>query len=111
VRASGTGSDALVKRKPVVVLSPDLEPTGHDQDLIELAGCPHAHDADELRAVLQRLTQDPASHAEHAIAAERFVAQFCAAFGDESAAITAAAVREAAGGSGSQRGVVGPGRT
>ena len=53
VRASGSGSDALVKRKPVVVLSPDQQPTGHDLDLIELAGCPHAHDADELAAVLR----------------------------------------------------------
>lgn len=98
VRRSGTGSDALVKRKPVVVLSPDQVPTGHDLDLIELAGCPHAHDAEELTAVLQRLTQDPAARAEQALAAERFVAQFCAAFGDESADITAAAVRAAARG-------------
>jgi hypothetical protein len=96
VRASGFGSDALVKRKPVVVLSPDQEPTGHDLDLIELAGCPHAHDADELAAVLGRMVQDPAFRAEHERAAERFVTRFCAAFGDESADITLAAVRAAA---------------
>ena len=71
VRASGFGSDALVKRKPVVVLSPDQKPTGHDLDLIELAGCPHAHDADELAAVLGRIAQDPAFRAEREIAAER----------------------------------------
>lgn len=96
VRASGFGSDALVKRKPVVVLSPDEKPTGHDLDLIELAGCPHAHDSDELAAVLGRMTQDPDFRAEREIAAEHFVARFCAAFGDESADITAAAVRAAA---------------
>jgi hypothetical protein len=96
VRASGFGSDALVKRRPVVVLSPERHPTGHDLDLIELAGCPHAHDADELAALLGRLTQDPRFRAEREIAAERFVTQFCAAFGDESADITAAAVRTAA---------------
>jgi hypothetical protein len=96
VRASGFGSDALVKRKPVVVLSPDQEPTGHDLDLIELAGCPHAHDADELAAVLGRMVQDRAFRAEHERAAERFVTRFCAAFGDESADITVAAVRAAA---------------
>ena len=96
VRASGFGSDALVKRKPVVVLSPDQQPTGHDLDLIELAGCPHAHDADELAAVLGRMALDPAFRAERAIAAEHFVTQFCAAFGDESADITAAAVRAVA---------------
>jgi hypothetical protein len=96
VRASGFGSDALVKRKPVVVLSPDQEPTGHDLELIELAGCPHAHDADELAVVLGRMTHDPAFRAEREIAAEAFVTQFCAAFGNESADITAAAVRAAA---------------
>ena len=76
VRASGSGSDALVKRKPVVVLSPDQEPTGHDLDLIELAGCPQAHDADELAAVLGRMAQDPAFRAEREIAAELFVRRF-----------------------------------
>ena len=96
VRASGFGSDALVKRKPVVVLSPDQKPTGHDLDLIELAGCPHAHDSDELAAVLGRMTRDPAFRAEREIAAEHFVTRFCAAFGNESADITAAAVRAVA---------------
>ena len=51
VRASGFGSDALVKRKPVVVLSPDQQPRGHDLDLIEPAGCPHAARRSELAAV------------------------------------------------------------
>lgn len=96
VRASGFGSDALVKRKPVVVLNPDQKPTGHDLELIELAGCPQAHDPDELSAVLNRLGQDPAFRAEREIAAEHFVTRFCAAFGNESADITAAAVRAAA---------------
>ena len=96
VRASGFGSDALVKRKPVVVLSPDQEPTGHDLDLIELAGCPHAHDSDELAAVLGRMARDPAFRAERETAAEHFVTRFCAAFGNESADITVAAVRAVA---------------
>jgi hypothetical protein len=98
VRASGFGSDALVKRRPVVVLSPDEKPAGHDLDLIELAGCPHAHDSDELAAVLGRMANDPAFRTERARAAERFVERFCAAFGDESADVTAAAVRAVAGG-------------
>jgi hypothetical protein len=95
VRASGFGSDALVKRKPVVVLGRG-QPTGHDLDLIELAGCPHAHDAEELAAVLGRMLHDPAFRAERAIAADQFVKRFCAAFGDESADITAAIVRAGA---------------
>ncbi len=93
VRASGFGSDALVKRRPVVVLSPDQTPTGYDLDLTELAGCPHAHDSDELAAVLGRMARDPAFRAEREIDAEHFVTQFCAAFGNESADITVAAVR------------------
>ena len=93
VRASGFGSDALVKRKPVIVLSPDEEPTGPDLDLIELAGCPHAHDSEELAAVLGRMTQDPTFRAEREAAAEAFVTRFCAAFADESADLTVAAVR------------------
>jgi hypothetical protein len=101
VRASGFGSDALVKRKPVVVLSPDQKPTGHDLDLIELAGCPHAHDSDELAAILGRMTTDPGFRAEREIAAERFVTQFCAAFGDEAADLTASAVRAVADGTAS----------
>jgi hypothetical protein len=96
VHTSGFGSDALVKRKPVVVLSPDQEPTGHDLDLIELAGCPHAHDSDELAAVLGRMAQDSTFRAEREIAAEHFVTRFCAAFGNESADLTAAAVRAVA---------------
>jgi hypothetical protein len=96
VRASGFGSDALVKRKPVVVISPDQNPTGHDLELIELAGCPHAKDPDELAAVLGRMAHDPAFRAEREIAAEAFVTQLCAAFGNESADITAAAVRAVA---------------
>jgi hypothetical protein len=96
VRASGFGSDALVKRRSVVVLSPHQKPTGHDLDLIELAGCPHARDADELAAVLGRMAQDPAYRAEREIAAEHFVTRFCGAFGNESAEVTAAAVRAVA---------------
>ena len=103
VRASGFGSDALVKRKPVVVLSPEQKPTGHNLDLIELAGCPHAHDADELAAAVGRMAADPAFRAEREVEAEHFVTQFCAAFGDESANITAAAVRAVA-----DRGELGP---
>jgi hypothetical protein len=96
VRASAFGSDALVKRKPVVILSPDQKPTGHDLNLIELAGCPHPHDSDESAAILGRMAQDPAFRAEREIAAEHCVTRFCAAFGHESADITAAAVRAVA---------------
>lgn len=99
VRGSGFGSDALVKRRPVVVLNPDPEPKGHDLELIELAGCPHARDAGELADILRRLAEDPGYRAEREAAAERFVARFCAAFGDESAYLTAATVRAAAGAS------------
>ena len=52
VRASGFGSDALVKRKPVVVLSPTRSRRVTIWILIELAGCPHAHNSGELARLL-----------------------------------------------------------
>ena len=37
---SGFGSDALVKRRPVVVIDLPIMPLGHGADLIHRAGCP-----------------------------------------------------------------------
>ena len=68
----------------------DLAPflAAHD----EPRGMPPYHPA----AALGRMARDPAFRAEREIAAEHFVTRFCAAFGNESADITAAAVRAVA---------------
>jgi hypothetical protein len=89
VRGSGFGSDALIKRRPVVVLNPDTWSTGHDQDLVESAGCPRAGTAEELSATLSRSLSDDAFRRKLASAAEDYVADFCAAFGPESARLIA----------------------
>ena len=85
VRASGVGSDALVKHRPVVVLNPEEVLTGHDFDLVERARCPHARTSVELTEILRRMLLDEHFREEKAMAAERYVADFCGAFGQESA--------------------------
>ncbi len=96
VRSSGVGSDALVKRRPVVVVNPEAELRGHDADLVAQAGCPHARTAEELASILRRMLSDQEFREAGEAAAERFVEQFCGAFGQESARRIAAAVMEAA---------------
>jgi hypothetical protein len=94
---SGLGSDALVKRRPVIVLNPAATLTGHDWDLVELAGCPHARAPEELADSLAHMLRDPGFREQRAIAAERYVADFCAAYGQDSARGIADIVRRVAG--------------
>ena len=96
VRGSGVGSDALVKRRPVVVINSEETLSGHDWDLVERAGCPHARTSSELADVLGRLLCDETFRRQRATAAERYVAGFCAAFGEESAIRIADIVEQAA---------------
>ncbi len=91
---SGMGSDALVKRRPLVVLNPDEVLTGPDWDLVEQAGCPHARTADELVDAVERMLYDEGLRREKARAAERYVAEFCGFFGEESARRIAEMVRQ-----------------
>jgi hypothetical protein len=91
---SGLGSDALVKRRLVVVLVFPNQRLGHGTDLIQYAGCPQATDADELASALRRLLLDDDARRNHSIMAEKYVGEFCAAFGNEAAERIAAAVRQ-----------------
>jgi hypothetical protein len=86
VHSSGFGSDALVKRRLVVVLDAIDFPLGHGQDLLDFSGCPRACSAGELRDVLRRLFCDQQEQAMRRQSGEQFVRQFCDAFGAESAA-------------------------
>lgn len=91
VRGSGVGSDALLKRRPVVVLSPDGQLRGNDADLVKQARCPLATTAEELRSALLPFLvvgTEPVTSDE----VERYLADFCAAFGGESAHLIADAV-------------------
>ncbi len=93
---SGLGSDALIKRRPVIVLNSAATLTGHDWDLVELAGCPHARSSDELADHVGHMLTDPGFGERRAIAAERYVADFCAAYGQDSARVIANVVRRVA---------------
>jgi hypothetical protein len=85
VQSSGLGSDALVKRRLVVVFEIPDAPLGHGKDLIEQAGCPRAASPRELVAALRGLLFDEETRRRHFAAAERFGADFCAYFGQDSA--------------------------
>lgn len=102
VRASGTGSDALVKRRVVVVLNPEETLTGHDRDLVEKGGCPHARRPEELAQILQRLLHDQSFRDNCLRHADRYVAEFSSYFGSESARVIANTVRTTALNSGSK---------
>lgn len=93
---SGVGSDALIKRRPLAVLNPDPALRGPDWDLVERAGCPHARTAGELATILERILHDESFREQRANAAERYVADFCDAFGNESARRIADIVKQIA---------------
>jgi hypothetical protein len=82
---TGLGSDALVKGRLAVVLSPVRAPAGHDLDLATHAECPVVSNADELARVLRALFTDPAYRQRLDAAAARFVPFFCRRFGRDAA--------------------------
>lgn len=96
VRGSGVGSDALTKRRPVVVLEPGLGPASHGTELVEKAGCPQVRTAEELSEVLRRLVSDAPFRETLRDSAEKYVNDFCAAFGQDAARRIAEIVRQAA---------------
>ncbi len=96
VRSSGVGSDALVKRRPVVVLNPESDLIGHDQDLVEEAGCLHVRTTGQLAEILRRLVLDRDFQAQQVAAAEQYSLRFCRVCGDESAQRIVEIVRQIA---------------
>jgi hypothetical protein len=96
VHESGVGGDALVKRRPAVVLDFEAQPSGPGADLVRHAGCPHVRTADELADILRRMLLDEPFRRQLALTAEQFVGSFCSAYGEESARLIAAIVRQSA---------------
>ncbi len=96
VHSSGVGSDALVKRRPVVVLDFETKPSGHGGDLVKRAGCPHARTPNELADILRRMFFDEPFRSQLTLAAEHFVESFCRAYGGDSARLIADIARQAA---------------
>ncbi len=85
VRGSGVGSDALTKRRPVVVLEPGSGSASHGTELVKRAGCPLACTAEELSEIVRRLVSDATFRESLRSSAEHYVNGFCAAFGQDAA--------------------------
>ena len=94
VQGSGVGGDALVKRRPVVVLIYNAKPTSYATELIQCAACPHARTSDELSEILHKILNDESFRRQLALNAETYVEKFCHIFGEESARLTADLVRK-----------------
>ncbi len=92
VHNSGFGSDALMKKRPVVVLDCLDLPLGHGQLLAERANCPVARDAAALRAVIARLENDAAFRDDCQARGDAFSKEFVAFTGDEAAVRIATAI-------------------
>ncbi len=98
VSASGFGSDALVKRRPVVVLHVDADLDGQNWDLVQLAGSPHCRTAEELTRALATMAHDQLYRRQKVAEAEDYVLRFCSHFGHDSVKQLADHVRELAAG-------------
>jgi hypothetical protein len=93
VHSSGLGSDALVKGRLVAVIDVPGGTLGHGAALVEQAACPRVTSAGELAKVIRRILHDEAYRRQLSTAAEEFVLQFCAYFGEDSARHIAACVQ------------------
>ncbi len=92
VRDSGVGSDALVKRKLAIVLSVDGPPVGHGAELVQKAGCPLVSKSDELFNEIRQMLSDEVRKRDAHSLAEKYVNDFCVAYGMESAVTIAGIV-------------------
>ncbi len=95
---SGMGSDALVKRRPVIVLNPGTVYRGADLDLVERGGCPHAKNPEQLASVVESMLHDEGMRAEKTVAAEHYASEFCSAYGEDSAHRIASFIKQIARG-------------
>ena len=86
----------LVKRLPVVILDSDAMPTGHDADLVRLAGCPQARTSGEPAGIPLRVQFDETCCRHRADAAESGVVGLSGASGQQSDRLMAGAVKEGA---------------
>jgi hypothetical protein len=94
-QSSGLGSDALVMGRLTIVLDTPGLRLGPAQDLVERARCPRVTTEDELVAALRCLLFDEAARHEQAAVATKYVREFCAAFGRDSARLIAKMITEA----------------
>lgn len=86
VHNSGTGSDALIKKRLTVVLDvlEDM-PLTHGLELIQFAGCPRATSSQQLADTINQILTNEALKQKHEQLREKFVTEFCQLLGQESA--------------------------
>ena len=89
VRDSGFGVDALIKRKPVIVLNTLDISFGNGRELVEKAGCPFVKDIDSLYSEIKKIQTDDLYRKIILEKINNFVKLYCYAFGED-AAINAA---------------------
>jgi len=89
------GIEALVKRRPVVVLDAISEPLMGARDLIRVAECPAARSSAELSSVVTRLLEEGDYRVSVVTRADSYVAALYDSFGDEAADRIAEAVMDA----------------
>lgn len=93
VHGTGVGADALVKHRHAILLDTEAVPNCICSDLVVHAGCPHARSSSELAGLLCRILDDEQYRNHLTNAAEKYVDQFCVAFGADSAKRIADAVK------------------
>ncbi|MEI6646564.1 MAG: hypothetical protein WCP12_11060 [bacterium] len=90
---SGLGNDALVLRRPVVLLDVLKESLSNGRGLAERAGCPVVGSAIELRQIVTQIMTDQDYRQVLREHAEKYVTWFCYAYGQEAARNVVDAVR------------------
>jgi hypothetical protein len=88
------GLDALVKQVPVVILDSIDEPLTWGRELVDAAGCPRARSGAELSQLAANLIFDAGARESALAAAEKYLREVYASFGDEAAARLCARIRE-----------------
>jgi len=96
VHGTTVGSEALLKRVPVVVFDFDADPSELAIDFVNIAGCPHARTPDALADILRKILLNDSYRQKLQMAAENYVNDFCSTYGEESARLTASFIRHAA---------------
>jgi hypothetical protein len=91
---SGLGNDALVLGRPVVLLDVVNEALSNGQGLVDRAGCPVAHSAQELCQIVTRIVTDGGYRQSLHECAEKYVRWFCSAYGQQAARNVADEVRK-----------------
>lgn len=94
VHNSGLGNDALVLRRPVVVLDVLEARLNNGRVLADKAGCPVVCSASELHQVAVRIVSDLPFRQKCSDQAEVYVRWFCSSYGQEAARNVAIEVRK-----------------